>query len=378
MNYRDQVKQCKLEHPDWGRRRISQETGISEKRVRGILSELKPSDEGIRSIRHLGDQSIIEAVIHLKDVNDKEEILRACKLDPTKWDCVDAMVKAWQMGSKDAAGKPQVTDLYSVSVKARPKQGFDLDACLEKIKRIDIKPIDIAPREPSGHGMLEVFLTDMHFGISDYYGLATRVMRYAESVEEVVFIIGSDGLHADNVKGTTVYGTQLEPIDLNRAWEDMYTLYYQMIRRSLEIGKKTVVKYLSGNHDATTGWTVVKALEKVLPGAEYDTDLINKYKAHRYGWVGIGWTHGDKGKRNDYDRLFLKRYPAVFRDARCVEIHYGHIHQESVKDSYGNMMRSLPTGTEKSGWTDENGYESAQRFQLFEYSEDELRAIYYV
>lgn len=378
MDYREKVRQCKLENPDWGRRRIAQELGISEKRVRMVLESMRTTREnGIRSIRHLNEQSIIDAVVHLKDVNDRDEILRACKLDPAEWDCVDALIKAWQMGSKDSAGKPQVTDLYSVSVKAKPKKnGFDLDACLEKIKRME--PVEILPNRIPGRGLLEVFLSDAHFGLdNNYTGLLEEIVERCKAVEEVVIIIGSDGLHVDNVNNTTLKGTVLEEIDLNDAWEQMYELYFNLIYQCLRMGKRTLVKYLRGNHDATSGFLFAKTLEKVLPDAEYDLSL-EQYKAHRFGNVGIGWTHGDKGKRNEYDKLFYRRFPWIFADASRCEIHYGHIHQETVKDSYATKIRSVPTATAQSGYTIDNGYESAQEFQLFEYSEDKLKTIHYI
>ena len=101
MNLIDQVKQIKIDHPDWGRRKISAELGVSEKRVRMVLESLRtPNENGIRSIRHYNQQSIIDAVVHLKDVNDRDEILRAVKLDPAKWDCVDALVRTLPTGTK--------------------------------------------------------------------------------------------------------------------------------------------------------------------------------------------------------------------------------------------------------------------------------------
>ncbi len=53
MDYRDLVKKCKLEHPDWGRRRISAETGVSEKRVRKVLFDMRANSEHDTSILEL-------------------------------------------------------------------------------------------------------------------------------------------------------------------------------------------------------------------------------------------------------------------------------------------------------------------------------------
>ena len=371
----------KLHLQGLGRRRISQQLGISERRVRKAIADYKDGTglkRTTRTVTYQGGTIDINDKVELSadELLSPEAIMRACNIDPAKFEIVTFQHSEWD-GMAKVNEKMQTKRLYSIKLKVKPiKQGFDLGACLEKINRMEVKPIE--RMKPTGTGLLEVFLTDPHFGLdNNYTGLVGEVTERARAVREVIIIIGSDGLHVDNVKGTTVNGTQLEPIDLNEAWTDMYEVYFSLIHECLRLGKEVRVKYIPGNHDATTGWTVIKALERTLPDAEYDTSF-EVYKAHRFGNVAIGWTHGDKGRKQDYDRLFLKRYPWIFGDAQCCEIHYGHIHQESAKDSYGSMLRSLPTATAQSQWTIDSGYESVQRFQLFEYSEDGLRAIYYV
>ena len=379
-------KVIELHLQGYGRARISQQLGISERRVRKILAQYRQEalekhnvlSKSGRTVTYQGGMLDIAERVELSDDDllSPEAIMRACNIDPARFEVVTFQHSEWD-GMAKVDNKMKTKRLYSIKLKVKPiKQGLDLDACLEKIKRMEVKPIE--RMKPSGAGLLEVFLTDPHFGLdNNYAGLAGAVTERARAVGEVIIIIGSDGLHVDNVKNTTVSGTQLEPIDLNEAWTDMYEFYFSLIHECLRLGKEVKVKYIPGNHDATTGWTVVKALERTLPDAEYDTSF-EVYKAHRFGDVAIGWTHGDKGRKQDYDRLFLKRYPWIFGDAQCVEIHSGHIHQESAKDSYGSMVRSLPTGTAQSQWTIDSGYESAQRFQLFEYDEESLKAIYYI
>lgn len=365
----------------FGRYKISQQTGVSEKRVRNVIAKYKQSNpvSAVEKVTFIGGDTIIDKVIKLSpnQRKTKEDIMSAVGFSPIEWECVSAEIASWNGMVKGEDSKPVVTDLYSVRVKVRPlKNGFDLDKALEKISRLE--PVKIQHKPVNGKGLLEVFLADPHRGLKNVYGhLLMAIVERAMAVEKVVIVFGGDEIHVDNVKNTTVNGTQLEPIDLNAAWEESYTFHFNLIHQILSMGKECEVIYIPGNHDATIAWTIVKALEKVLPGARFDT-TIEQYKAMRWNNIAIGWTHGDKGKRADFDRLFLKRYPMIFGDAKTVELHYGHIHQESAKDSYGNMIRSLPTATAQSQWTIDGGYESVQRFQLFEYDEDSLRAIYYV
>lgn len=363
-----------------GRRRISKQTGISERRVRKAIADYKDGTDlkrNTRTVTYQGGTIDINDKVELSadELLSPEAIMRACNIDPTKFEIVTFQHSEWD-GMAKVNDKMQTKRLYSIKLKVRPiKVQFDFDACLEKIISIEVKDIEYAD---NNGGLLEVFLTDSHRGLDNNYDrLLGAITERSKAMQKVVIIYGSDEFHVDSVKNTTVNGTQLEPIDLNEAWEDSYGFYFSLIYKLIQMGKEVEVIYLPGNHDSTISFSVVKALEKSLPQAKYDVSM-EQYKAMRWKGVGIGWTHGDKGRKQDYDRLFLKRFPWIFGDALYSEFHYGHIHQESAKDSYGNMIRSLPTGTAQSQWTIDSGYESVQRFMLFEYDEESLKAIYYV
>lgn len=368
-----------------GRITIARELGLTEKPVRNVMEKYRAGVYEHKDLEKLpykisvnGNTTEVETIIKTdKKLLTKEEALKLCELDPNEWECIYFTFAKWQgMAKIDEAIKTQ--DLYSIRLKAEPKKkGLNLE---ELIKGLDnLKPHTINQIESKSDGrLIEIFLTDMHFGLNqDYTGLLDEVLPLTDKSEEVVILIGSDGLHVDNVNNTTLKGTQLEKVDINKAWEEYFTFYYNIILYCLTRGKRTVVKYIKGNHDATVSFTVIKALEKVLPTARYDTSMDN-FKAHRFGSVAIGWTHGDKGRQKELDRLYNKRFPEIFNGAKTKEIHYGHQHQESVTDTYGTLLRMLPTGTVASEFTTGNGYESAARFQIFEYDKTGLKKIHYV
>ena len=374
------VLKLKLEHPEWGRRKIANELGIGEKRVRTILSKHKGEigEAGIKSVKYSNGETVIQAVIHLNDLNDQNAIMRACNYDPNAWECISSEVKAYQSLIKDSESKPVVTDLYSVTVKVKPKKNdFDLEACLEKINRME--PVEILPHRVSGTGLLEVGITDAHFGANtfdDYQETLAEVLGLIDDADEVLLILGSDNLHTNNFQNTTVKGTVLEEIDFEKAFDDAFKFFGAIIYRALSQSKRMHVKYLRGNHDETASFLLCKTLQAVYQAAEYDLSM-EQYKVHRYHDVCIGLTHGDNGQAKNYDRLFRAQFPEM-GTAKVIELHAGHLHREMVSDVYGTMVRTLPTGTERTGWTKDKGYHSVRRFQCFLYGEDSLKAIYYV
>ena len=305
---------------------------------------------------------------------DKRQLMEAHGYDPNQWDVINVKSNLWHGPSP---GGP--IPYYQSKITLKPKHLLlDIDHLINRIATIKPIAINTVPFSDERSGLLEVFLSDQHFGLdNDYSGTLRTVIDEMRTVDTVVMVIGSDGIHVDNVSNTTVKGTQLEPIDLNQAWSEMYHFYFQCNMAAVTLGIDLHVKYIPGNHDSTIAWTVLKALQQALPNANYDISQEH-FKAFRYHDVALGWTHGDTGKKTDFDRLFHRRFPDVFGTALCKEVHYGHIHTETVIDRYGTIVRSLPTGTVASDWTVQSGYDSVRTFQLFKYSTDRLTAIHYV
>lgn len=61
------------------------------------------------------------------------------------------------------------------------------------------------------------------------------------------------------------------------------------------------------------------------------------------------------------------------------EIFTGHEHHELVLDKRRALVRRMPTKNETDQSQEDHGYRTAhKRFQVFEYSEDEVKRIHYV
>ncbi|WP_137744555.1 hypothetical protein [Robertmurraya siralis] len=229
---------------------------------------------------------------------------------------------------------------------------------------------------------MEIPFFDSHFGVSDYdYYKETQHktmnLLLSRRWSEVLFIIGQDMLHNDNFKGQTVNGTQIEIIDLPKAWEDAFNFYQPMIELSLEQSENVKIIYSTGNHDLTITWAFVQMLKKLYPQVIFD-DSIDERKIHTFGQNFIGITHGDKARKNLHN-IFPVEFPVEWSKSKNREVHIGHFHVEDAKDVFGMVIRTLATRNKTDTWHKTNGFIGAhKRFMLFEYSETELESIHYV
>lgn len=379
MPLADEVIRIKKANPEYGRARISKILGVSEKRVRTILEKNRDKvDPTGKTVEYSNGRTTINAKVALSDdeLLNPEKMMIACGIDPALFELVSYRHSEWDSMAK-IDEKIQTKRMYALKIVVKPKKAvFDIDGLINKLNKL--KPIKIEKRPaPIEDYMLEIGTTDLHFPFVDYESLLCNILGLIPGMSQVVLLTGSDNLHVDNLKGMTSNGTQLEPTDLNEAFEQAFAFYSTIIEFAIKHGAEVKVIYVMGNHDETTSFMLAKALEKVYPQAEHDVEL-KQYKAHRFHDVAIGFTHGNEGKQRDYDRLFLSEYPDIFSGAKTVEIHSGHIHQEKVTDVYGTMLRSLPTNTRRNEWTIKKGLVSKQRFQCFIYSDSELLSINYV
>lgn len=343
------------------RAKIAKKLGITEHQVRKVIQ----APDGVTYSRGIytlsGDLKLTG-----DELLSPDEVLERINLDPLKFELINFSQSSYRDGS--------------VKIQAKPRaQGMDWDKVLEKISRLEpqrIRPVTM----PKTETMIELGLTDMHWGINTYEDYEDTLYEVLEAIrghERIILITGSDGIHVNNFDNKTINDTQLEAVDLETAYEDAFRFYSQIIEAGLEQGSDVEVIYIPANHDRDISWAMAKTLERVYPDAIYNISLY-PYKAIRWGSVALGWTHGDKGKPAEYDRLFLREFPSIFGDAEVIEIHSGHLHREGVTDTFGAILRCLPTGTKRNKWTAEMGLVSVPRFQVFTYDLEGLRRIEYI
>lgn len=232
--------------------------------------------------------------------------------------------------------------------------------------------------------LLEIPLFDMHFGIADmdyYNDVLVRVLEIIEQAfyEQIVIVVGQDLLHNDDFRGRTAKGTQIEAVDMAKAWDDAETFFINVINSAQNHASSVKVMFSHGNHDESMSWAFTKLLERVFPEIEFDTAKLPR-KAINWRRNFIGWTHGEyaKSRAEDLFAQFAVEFPKEFADARIREIHTGHLHREGSVD-VGAMVRRLPTAGKTDAWSREQGFVGAhKRFTLYVYEPERLKTVHYV
>jgi hypothetical protein len=248
------------------------------------------------------------------------------------------------------------------------------DAAKAEIKRV---PTKASPVHETGL-MLEVSLFDAHFGKLAWpnetsgvpYDLKVAQTMFMRAIDKLIerarhykyelilFPIGNDLLHANDVDSKTVHGTVVDS-------EGRFQKTYWTVRKTLteaieklkELGPVKVVTCM-GNHDKTAVWTLADSLECWFhsdPSVTFDNSpMYRKYQ--EWGRVGLLFTHGDLGHREDYPLLFATEQPELFGRTKFREVHTGHLHTTKNQEFHGVRVRILGALTPADEWHSSNGY----------------------
>jgi UDP-2,3-diacylglucosamine pyrophosphatase LpxH len=335
----------------------------------------KETNEILANGSHKSDKLIKMNAEQSKDV---DYILAAHGFDKSEWELVNAKNNIWNVHSK----KDGVQTLYSSKVTVKPRvNGFDIDRLVERMSQREPIIIDKEPADKHSK-LLEVSLYDMHFGVSslEYYQNHLEEIVYkirSRSWEKILFVIGQDLLHNDNFKGQTANGTQIDKVDMEKAFDEAVTFYETLIKEALVKANEIDCIYVKGNHDESISYGLFRTLKATFPQVNFEGSMKQR-KGFVWEKIFIGLTHGDKGA-NRLMENFLSEYGKLIAQAEVKEIHAGHLHTEITKDKFGIVQRTLATANKTDDWHEDNGFVGAnKRFQLFEYSPNTLDAIYYI
>lgn len=318
--------------------------------------------------------------IYEQDLKDESYLLEAHGYDPSEWEISSAKSSMWQHHNKQDGTKT----LYASKIAVKPKENrFTLKDLVGVIKE-NTKPIKIKipAYKIKEKRLLEIPLFDQHFGVSDYEYYQPTQAKIHEILtsrvwQEVLFVIGQDMLHHNDHRNRTASGREIQHVDITKAWEDARKFYEPLIEKAFLKSAKVKIMFNKGNHDESLSWAFVQMMKAKYPQATFD-DTFEERKVHTFGECFIGFTHGDKG-RKDLHNIFPVEYPTQWSKAKVREIHTGHFHREDGKDVFGMMIRTLATKNKTDQWHKDNGYVGKhKRFMLFEYSENALESIHYV
>ena len=183
-------------------------------------------------------------------------------------------------------------------------------------------------------------------------------------IDRVLFCIGNDVLHIDNVYGSTTKGTYQ---DTDGKWWEHYEIalkvYVSCVEMLREIAPVDCVHSMS-NHDYQSGFHLAHALKSWFRNDKnISVDCgVSHRKYYTYGKNLIGLEHGDGAKMDKLPLLMAQEKPEEWSKTKHRYWYLHHIHHKvkhkwlDAKDFIGvsvEYMRS-PSGTDS--WHDRKGF----------------------
>ena len=272
------------------------------------------------------------------------------------------------------------------SIVTKQEYGIDEDQILDKIKSLiedyspTYKQID---RDFNNDHLLVVNPDDIHIGkyakeleTGSGYDCETAVERVLEGIqglleksagfgiEKVLFCIGNDILHIDNVYNQTTAGTRQ---DVDGKWWEHFEialmLYVKCIEMLRHIAPVDVLHSMS-NHDYQSGFHLAHALKSWFRKADdinFDISVAHR-KYYQYGSNLIGLEHGDGAKMDKLPLLMAQERPKMWSETKYRYFYLHHLHHKvkhkwlDAKDYVGVTVEYLrsPSGTDS--WHSRKGF----------------------
>ena len=183
-------------------------------------------------------------------------------------------------------------------------------------------------------------------------------------VDRVLFCVGNDILHIDNVYNTTTAGTNQ---DVDGKWWEHFeialALYVKCVEILREIAPVDVIHSMS-NHDYQSGFHLAHALKSWFrrdSEVSFDISVAHR-KYYKYGKNLIGLEHGDGAKMDKLPLLMAQEQPSLWSETTHRYWYLHHLHHKvkhkwlDAKDFIGvtvEYMRS-PSGTDS--WHSRKGF----------------------
>ena len=328
-----------------------------------------------------------------KKIRTVEDLLAHIGADMNRFEIAQSEATKWEVVTKDADDRPEVSVLHRVFVRLRPRGGPAVAeivaamiagaAAAGSIGRPKAKATKAKP------GPWQVLVVaDTHFakyawhkttGGDDYdIDHADRLVRSAglglleagdahRPGRRTIAFLG-DLFHYDTPSATTTRGTQLERDGrLERMVETGSAALVALVERSAETAPTDCV-IVPGNHDETmTAWfrlLLRTHFAKDRRVVVHDVYTHRQYLEHQGNL--LGFAHGDKAKAKLPALMTLEAREAWAR-CRYREIHTGHLHKQAARirrviDSDGIdtvdgvVVRTAPSLCPPDDWHSQEGW----------------------
>ena len=327
-----------------------------------------------------------------------DSFLKEVNIDKEEWEIAKVSISKWDVSSKyrnqnlkwDGQGKMfgyairknKWIKLYNYSIKVELKPLINKDAIASLKKHInnisEFKYNKYVPLHTKETGvLLELALYDAHFGKKAFmeeigldYGLreasasylysTDQIIRWSEAhnPEKIIFIVGQDLGHVDNIKGVTSGSGHI--LDLEKRLPFIYDELLATVTKAIYLCRsfaKTEVIWIPGNHDYFVSYALVRALKEHFRNdkhIEFDIDgKLGKLsrKARLWGNTLVGWTHEITTRQNSWGNELARMFPVEWGKSKFREWHHGHKHKKQrIFTEGGVICRQIAALSEIDKW----------------------------
>jgi hypothetical protein len=288
-----------------------------------------------------------------------QQLCELCEVDLSVWEVDRFECNKWEMGSKDALDRPQVTPLFQVKAifKRRSVQERTLELLAQTLVEDIRREVAKGPElwTPDQRFVKDGFCFefppfDLHLGkfawgketVADYdvqhaedlynsaldYLLTNAMKLSGGNLSRILCVFGNDVSHVDSKKLQTTGGTQM---DYDSRYIKVYRRIFETHRRAVNILRSIApvkIVIVPGNHDEQTSFHLGTLLE-----ATYERDkhikIDNGPRLRKYDEWGVnllGFAHGDKERVGELPLTMAREQKDAW--ARCTEREWqiGHKH----------------------------------------------------
>lgn len=379
-------------YSNWERIRESTGVELSNRSFRRIIAQQRETQEQVPEPQ--------EPVFNVSDtgatasssgasIQSLEELLDACGYYR------DGLDKFWRV-RRHVANVWESGDHQNWQVKAwfELREEYALEAAVDDI--ID-RLSEYVPKyelvkalDHSGEYLFVPSLYDAHFGkrsIDSKYTLGAAVKNYEAagkamiaramsldmSIKRILFVVGQDALHVDNLVGTTTAGTVMDvAAGQRKAIDAVIRAVTYVIEQLANIAPVDVVT-VEGNHDQYSTYWLGKVVaawfknhQNVFVDAMYDSGDPAPRKYYQFGNNLLGLDHGNNVKPADLALIMATEAPKLWADTEYREFLRGHFHRQmnlyhQVIEERGVNIRVLPALCPPDEWHVMKGFIGSQR-----------------
>ena len=220
------------------------------------------------------------------------------------------------------------------SIVTKEQYGAEQNDVLEDVKALIDNHAPTYPeiKRVKGEHLLVINPADIHIGklgvaleTGDDYNTEIAYNRVLEgvtgliskaqgfSIDKVLFCVGNDILHIDNVYNTTTAGT---PQDADGKWWQHFEVALKLYVKCVEILRQVApvdVVHSMSNHDYQSGFHLAHSLKswfRKTKDVTFDISVAHR-KYYKYGSNLIGLEHGDGAKMDKLPMLMANDRPLM-------------------------------------------------------------------